>query len=133
MSTLQTDKTMSLNAQRHTADSSMGERYHVGNYHIAFITKEQYEEIKAACGGKEYGLREGCYIVYMHDASRAILAKYSKIVRENPMHSSKSAKEIRSKISSLQSDLNAIEELEELMREPTEADCFDGDSSQLGD
>lgn len=86
--------------------------YHVGNYFITQITKEEYEEILQECG-KEVELDHG-FIVYMHNASKETISKYASRVRMDSLHKNKNAKEIQSKIWSLQSDLIAIQELEEL-------------------
>lgn len=87
--------------------------YCVGNYHITHISKEEYNEILVACG-KETDIGH-CHIVYMNNAPRELLSKYAKRVRESEFHKHKDAKDLEHKIWSMQSDLNAIKELESLI------------------
>ena len=83
-------------------------RYYVGNYFVTPITKEEYEEILKACGGKETQLTHG-HVVNMHSAPKNVISKYAKKVVES--HCDKSADEIEAEIRSLKSDLDALTEL----------------------
>lgn len=91
-----------ISAQRITS-STGPEMYHVGNVFIAWITKEQYDEILSY--GKETEIEKGLrYITHMDNHPKHIIAKYAQIVYDK--HNSTPLSVLENNIKRMESELH---------------------------
>lgn len=106
-----------MNAQRCVSLIDGTEKYHVGSSFIAFITKEEYEEILAEVG-KEVHIRDNAYIVYMRDCSKETLSKWANYVLNSSFHKDKKLEtydlqiaELERKLKDIKFERNKVQEL----------------------